>query len=125
MVKGGGMKRVFNGVIESGDDYEFKIGDEIIAEELEGTEYDGNLIGLRYTTSNSAIDPETVEEDAYKTMMGVVEAEHGVLPFSEWTGFYGWDDTLRVGDHDLKEELLHLEGKHCYLEIWQEEDKCP
>lgn len=113
------MKKVFNGVISDGEDAQFLIGDEIVAEELQDTEFDKKEIHLRYTISKQPINPETVEEEAYKSLLGFLDAEHGCIPFSEWTGFVAWDDTLIVGDHDLIHELLSYEGQYCYLELWQ------
>ncbi len=113
------MKIIFNGMIKDGADSQFLIDDKIVAEELEDAEFNKNEIHLRYTISKSPIDPETVEEEAYKILIGVLDAEHGCIPFSEWTGFVSWDDTLCVGGHNLIDELLNYEGQYCYLELWQ------
>ena len=115
------MKKIFCGEIEEGSDSEFYIGDDMVAEELEGTDFDGAKVHLRYTISNKPIDPETVDEKVLKTLFGELEVEHGCIPYSEWTGFVAWDDTFVVGGHDLQEELLNYEGKHCYLELYTAE----
>ena len=112
------MKKIFCGKIEDGYDSELLVGDEIIAEELENSDFEGKKIHLRYTVSNSPIDPNAVDEKILKTIHGELEAEHGCIPYSEWTGFVGWDDTLVVGGHDLREELLSYEGHYCYLELY-------
>lgn len=109
-------KITFCGAITEGGDNQFLIGDSLVSEELEEWG-NGKVIHLRYTVSSKPIDPETVDEKVLQTLYGVLDAEHGCIPFSEWTGFVAWDDTLRVGDHDLKNELLTFEGQYCYLEL--------
>jgi hypothetical protein len=115
------MNKVFyTGKISEGFYSELMIGDTLIAEEIEELEWpDETVIHLRYTTSEKPINPETVEEEALLSYYGALEAEHGCIPFSEWTGFIAWDDTLEVGGHNLASELLSHEGKYCYLELWQ------
>lgn len=111
------MERIFNGKIEDGEDSQFLIGDEIVAEELEDMCFEGK-IHLRYTISKTEIDPETAEEKALKSLLGEIDVEHGCIPFSEWTGFVAWDDTLKVGGHNLINELLSFEGQYCYLHFY-------
>ncbi len=111
------MERIFNGKIEDGEASQFLIDGEIVAEELEDIGFQGN-IHLRYTISKSEISPETVEEEVLRSLFGEIDAEHGCIPFSEWTGFVAWDDTLKVGGHDLIRELLSFEGQYCYLHFY-------
>jgi hypothetical protein len=112
------MNIIFNGIIKEGSDDEFLIDDRIVAEELEDIDFEEKEIHVRYSISNNPINPETIEEDCYKTLIGIIDVEHGCIPFSEWTGFVAWRDTLCIGEHDLIDELLNYEGKHCYLEIY-------
>ena len=112
------MKKIFCGQIKNSDELLFQIGDDAVAEELEESDFDGRQIYLRYTISDNPINPVTVDETVLKTIYGELEAEHGCIPYSEWTGFVAWDDTLTVGGHDLHNELLGYEGKYCYLELY-------
>lgn len=112
------MKLTFCGKIKEGEDSEFLIGDDIVAEVLENYDFNNKKIHLRYSISNSIIDENNIVEDILKKLYGGIEVEHGCIPFSEWTGFVAWDDTLVVGGHDLIKELLCHEGKYCYLEFY-------
>jgi len=90
-------KITFCGVIAEGEDSQFLIGDSLLAEELEDWGGNDQTIHLRYTVSKQPINPETVDEKVLQTLYGVLDAEHGCIPYSEWTGFVGWDDYLEVG----------------------------
>lgn len=116
------MKMIFCGKIKMGEDSEFLIGESIIAEELDDWEGNEKEIYLKYTISKQPIDPEIVNEKVLDAIYGVLDADHGCIPFSEWTGFVAWDDTLAVGGHDLVAELLTYEDQYCYLEFWQKEN---
>jgi|GEM_PF-4326091 len=107
----------FNGIISEGSDSEFKIGDDIVVEVVEEElEFESDVF-LRYIISANKISPEDIPEILFNNLYGDIEAEHGCIPYSEWTGFVGWSDTLSVGGHDLIRELMGYEGKYCYLEF--------
>lgn len=116
------VSKVFTGKITfNWDDDRFGdlfIGDNCIAQELaEDFDLEGKEVHLRYFVSDNSIT-DNPDELFLKTYFGRVEVEHEGLYGTEWTGRYGTDETLIIGDHDLHDELNEAEGKFCYVELW-------
>lgn len=109
-----------------------ELGDEFLGIALEGepdtatilSDYVQNLVGwneaksvtARYYTSDTAKTREELDDALIREMSGALEADYGAR-YSEVTGYLWTDDDLRVGGHDLKEELKDHVGEYLHLEI--------
>lgn len=108
---------IFCGKVYENDMGAMMVGDSHVAKEVDEWGVDGSVVYLRYFTSSKEIDLEQVSERLVKLITGMIDIEHDCIPYSEWTGFVSWDDTLSVDGHDLLDELSGQIGMFCYLEL--------
>lgn len=96
------------------EDYEsLYLDDTPIAEAL--SEMSERIVTVRYYISNKEATEEELQEDfLINTLYGDLTSEYGAA-YSEYTGYLWTDDELKIGGHDLKEELETYEGKYLYL----------
>ena len=85
-----------------------------LAEELEWMR--GKQVTVRYWVSDNEATKEEASEDAMKQVMGKADGEFGAR-YSEITGYLWTDEELKVGGHDLLDELRSGVGKWLILEV--------
>lgn len=86
-----------------------------LAEEFE-IELQDKQVSVRYWISDTDKTIEQLQEGAFKTLIGSVDADYGDR-YSENTGFLWTDEELNIGGHDLLAELSSSIGKFIYLEL--------
>lgn len=93
------------------------IGDseEPIAEILED-EIVGKQVSARYWIADKETTKEQLQEDFIRTISGIGDAEY-TSRYSDITGYLWTDEELKIGGHDLLEEIRSYLGKFIYLEI--------
>lgn len=112
------MMHEFNGLISECSDewFEIQIGGENLVYNVDNI--DGCIVKLNYYISNSPIDKEKAIENMLSSFYeGKCEADATYCSGSSWTGIYSRNDDLKVGGHDIKNELFQHLGKYCYLTI--------
>jgi len=85
----------------------------IIQEDME--KY-GHFLSVRYFITDKKRPLDELQERLLQKLHGVGEAEYQDC-FSEITGYLWTDEELKVGGHDLMNELRNHVGKYCHLEI--------
>lgn len=112
-----GIKNIREIKTFSGKDYVDESGGFPMSFEME------NRIGWRdkyanihFYTSNSPIDPETVEEEYIKEVMGLAETEYK-HHYSGYTGYLSTTEEFKVGGHDILEILRSNYGEYIHMEI--------
>jgi molybdopterin converting factor small subunit len=77
----------------------------------------GEIVTVRYYTSDKEATEEELQEDFLtNTLYGNLESDYGAR-YSEITGYLWTDDNLKVGGHDLREELESYAGKYLYMVV--------
>lgn len=89
--------------------------DEPLALAFHG-EYDKGLITVRYWVSDKEKTKIELQESVLKKYFGALDCEYGDH-YSEITGYLWTDEELKLGGHDLLDELRSHIGKYIYLEI--------
>lgn len=84
-----------------------------IAEDMD---HYGEYLSVRYTVTEIRDTLGNALEKFIQYLSGVGEAEH-VPRYSETTGYLWTDENLKVGGHDLLEEIRSYLGKYLNLEI--------
>lgn len=82
----------------------------------------GDFLTVRYWISDKDQPLEEIKAEFLQEVMGVASADYGHR-YSEITGYLWTDEELKVGGHDLIEELKTFKGKFLHLEITFEKDK--
>jgi len=115
------MKLELNGKITEGGEWDVlhidgqKLTD--FASELEGKK--GKV---SYYTSNEPIDPDKVVEKFLEDFYsGKIHSDDSYCAGSSWTGIYSQNDILKVGGHNIIDELSNHIGEYCYLIIEAED----
>jgi hypothetical protein len=73
------------------------------------------VVTVRYYISDKEATEEELQEDfLINTLYGNLETDYGAR-YSEYTGYLWTDDELKVGGHDLREELESYAGKYLYM----------
>lgn len=109
---------IFKGYIEKSsygeNDDAFFLGNKPVALQF----YDENLRNKKLSVSYYICDKEKTLEEAkenfVKTLMGFGDADYGDC-FSDITGYLWTDETLKIGGHNLLDELESYIGKYCIL----------
>lgn len=89
--------------------------DSPISEELMD-EINEKQVSIRYWISDSEKPKEELVECFLKTLFGAVDANYNSR-YSEDTGYLWTNSELKIGGHDLLNELQSNLGKYIYLEI--------
>jgi hypothetical protein len=86
---------------------------EVISDDMERH---GEYLSVRYWTAGKTRSDEEMIDGAIREMLGFGEAEFRHA-YSDITGYLWTDEDIRVGGHDLLEELKSQAGRYCLLEI--------
>ena len=78
--------------------------------------YYGKYLSVRYFISNKALPIESLAEEFIKALHGAGDADYEIL-YTETTGYLWTSEKIKVGGHDLLDELSSAIGKYLYLEI--------
>lgn len=81
-----------------------------------------NVVSARYWVSDKKCTKEEANELFIKKLHGCLEAKF-CINYSELTGYLWTDEELKIGGHDLLEELKSYVGKFLVLEIKIHNDK--
>ncbi len=95
------------------DDGEIYILAEIIGDDI--AEY-GHYLTVKYFTSIVEISEDNLPLELAKMLMGVGEGIYELV-YSETTGYLWTTEELKVGGHDLRQELCGFIGKYLHMEI--------
>ncbi len=111
---------IYKGTITEGDFSEnydaLFIGEgEPIAKILE-EEINGKEVSVRYWISDTEKTKQELQEGFLKNLFGAIDAEYQDA-YSDYTGYLWTDENLKIGGHDLLEELRSNLGKFIWLEI--------
>lgn len=90
-----------------------KILAELVQEDIE---MHGDWLSVRYFTADQEMSIDELTEGLIKKLYGESEAKYR-MKYSEITGYLWTDEDLKVGGHDLLQELKGEKGRFCHLEI--------
>lgn len=76
----------------------------------------GHYLSVRYFIADDVCTKEQIERDWIEVVCGKAEADF-CRRYSELTGYLWTDEELKVGGHDLLNELKSYRGKFICLEI--------
>ena len=76
----------------------------------------GKKVTVRYWASDREKSPDDLKGDFIRRVMGIGRAEY-TDHYSELTGYLGTDENLKIGGHDLMEELRTHVDEFLHLEI--------
>lgn len=81
--------------------------------------FDSSGVQVNYWTSEKVCTKNEMLEGWLKKIYGAVEAEYEAneYHYSSWTNGVDYDTELKVGGHDLYNELREYEGKFMILEM--------
>lgn len=97
-------------VVAESDPY----GAEPFAEMLEFMHY--RNVTVRYWIANERCTIEEAQEDFIGTLMGRAESRF-CARYSDITGYLWTDEDLKVGGHDLVNELKSSEGRYLIFQV--------
>jgi len=81
----------------------------------------GRYLSVRYFIADAERSREELDESLVRQIIGAGEAEFHHR-YSEITGYLWTDEEIRVGGHDLLDELTGCIGKFLHLEIVYSKD---
>jgi len=84
----------------------------------------GRYLTVRYWTAGTSRSDDDMIEGALRELLGAGEAEFRNA-YSEITGYLWTDEDIKVGGHDLLEELKAQAGRYCLLEIGYSKEASP
>jgi hypothetical protein len=108
--------------VDNGDDEVVGLRDEHGAESIlaktvsEDFDVLGHYLTVRYFISDVPLTPDQVNEERVKIAIGEGDVGYGKA-YSEITGYLWTDEDLKVGGHDLIDELYAHIGKYLHMEI--------
>jgi hypothetical protein len=76
----------------------------------------GRYASVRYWTAAWPVADDDLIESSVRVLLGEFEAEYSPH-YSDITGYLWTDEDIKVGGHDLLEELKSQAGRYCLLEI--------
>ncbi len=79
-------------------------------------EINGKQVSVRYWISDKKKSKQELQESLLKIMSGAIDAEY-FNHYSDYTGYLWTDQNLKIGGHDLLEEIRSNVGKFIWLEI--------
>ena len=82
----------------------------------------GNFLSVHLYISDKEIPADKVEESFVMSFYGLGDADYW-MHFSEYTGYLWTDEDLKVGGHDLLEQLKSNKGKYLHMVIDFHKDK--
>ena len=115
---------ILNGLVEEWEYDQISIDGDILGDNWDWDGFKDKKVSVRYFVSNAPlVDIESAEEGLIRTILGALEADAYPLCGSEWTGHYGFEQSLMVGGHDLLEEMRSYVGKYVLIEVSTDEDE--
>ena len=120
----------FNGVIRSCDTFEnwetiklvqpdgYKV--DLLLRFHEIVDSFGKTMTVRYWITDNPTTKEDAQEGFIRSMFGEARAEmeaNSYYRYSEYTSGMDYDSMLKIGGHNLMNELAFHQGKHIWLEI--------
>lgn len=87
---------------------------EPLAERFE--EFKRRNVTIRYWISEKEQTKQELKENTLLSLSGSVDANYNNR-YSEYTGYLWTDEDLKVGGHDLLNELRSNVGKFLYMEV--------
>jgi hypothetical protein len=82
--------------------------------------YSNKLVTIHYWTCDRELPPEVLKTAALEHIFGITEADYQTH-YSDTTGYLWLDQDIKIGGHDLLEELRSHAGKYLYMEIFVHE----
>ena len=81
----------------------------------------GSKMTVKYWITDKPVSKEEAQEGFIRTLLGVAvaELEANEYSYSEYTSGVDYDAELRVGGHNLLNELMEKQGKHLWLYLSQ------
>lgn len=73
-------------------------------------------VSVRYWISETEKTKEELMENQVLRLAGSVQADYGDR-YSDMTGYLWTDEALKVGGHNLMQELNYHIGKYLYMEV--------
>lgn len=114
-------KKVYNGLLclhrcdEDHDTILFLSNiEEPLAEELSYLK--GKNVTIRYYISDIKMTKEELDKAIINKLFGLADVDFG-SNYSDYTGYLWTDEELKIGGHDLIEELKNNIDKWLYLEV--------
>lgn len=74
----------------------------------------GHFVTVRYFVSDTDKTPDELTENLIRVVSGDLHADYGDH-YSEYTGYLWTDEEVKVGGHDLLEELKGSVGKFAHI----------
>lgn len=103
----------------SGDDRSSWLAELI---EMDIEDY-GSFLTVRYFISDKESGWDRLNEEFIKTIVGFGSAEYAMV-YSEYTGYLWTDESIKVGGHQLLNELYGNCGRYLHMKItYTKEDK--
>jgi len=84
--------------------------------EIWDEDFSRKKVTVRYFISDTEKSIEELKENQLLSISGAVNADYS-SKYSEYTGYLWTDEELKVGGHDLLNELYSNEGKYLYMEV--------
>jgi hypothetical protein len=84
---------------------------EVLQEDIAGKQ-----VTARYWITDKEATKEEAQEDFVKKLMGIADCDFG-SHYSEITGYLWTDEEIKIGGHDLIEELKSYVGQWLILEV--------
>jgi len=107
------MKKIYKGFLQledhgDADDLIYIKGDDypILEQIQDDIEEYGNLLSVRYFLSDKNEDINKLTENLIKSISGSADIDYG-SHYSEYTGYLWTDQDLKIGGHDLADELYN------------------
>jgi hypothetical protein len=76
----------------------------------------GKYLSVHFYTADKEIPENKIEEAFVMSLYGLGEVDYG-MHYSDYTGYLWTDEEMKVGGHDLLEQLKSNNGKYCHLVI--------
>lgn len=110
-------KGIINERSDCGDDESIFLGDskEPLVEQLKD-EISGKQVNCRYFIAGAPETRSQLIEGLIQRLYGAAKADYSHA-YSDYTGYLWTDEELKIGGHDLIEEIRSNKGKFLYLEI--------
>jgi len=115
---------VYTGKLSLGEHYDDELdgillvnGEPLARTVQEGRDEYGKYLSVSYyITDQSVTDEDELQEAFLGRLDGLGEVDFDIR-YSEITGYLWTDEELKVGGHDLIEELTSYVGKYLYLKV--------
>ena len=116
------MEKLYKGIIllrdfEEGEAIYIGNDDEPLVEQIKDTMYwEGSYLSVTYYIADKKTAGHILERNYLENMLGIATAKL-YCTYSDLTGYLWTTEELKVGGHDLIQELQNNEGKFLYMRI--------